>query len=51
MKIKERTILACGICGEEVFACDECNKRFIIGDDFLCKENADGHQHYHKECI
>ncbi len=51
MKLKERTILACGVCGEEVHACYECNKMFKPDDDVLCKEVIDGHQHYHRECM
>lgn len=50
MKPIVKTILACGVCGDEVYTCYECGDYFDKKDDILCKEMIDEHRHYHKGC-
>lgn len=51
MKPKSRTVLMCGVCGEVIYSCHECNQMFNVEDDVLCQEQIDGHRHFHKECV
>jgi len=41
-----RNKLFCAECRDEIETCDECNCKFVVGDEIYCLGN-----HIHQDCI